>query len=245
MSISYPFDHYTWRARLQPALITLLPIAFAAFAWAGMEEPWLSALWTVAGTGGFTYLLSMVARNRGKQIEPRLWQKWQGCPTTQFLRHSGPANRTMRASWHSRLEELRGRSLPTADEESHDPRSADVEYEASTRFLIARTRDVKKYRLLYNENVFYGFCRNLYAMKAFGIFIAAIGATLCFLAALWRIGQELPSGLQWSLFAGCLFLLWCWIFRINANWVRIPAFAYAERLMESIESIPVENINKR
>jgi hypothetical protein len=85
------FDHHSFRARLQPAFLALLPIAIGAFAWAQPDAKWLTAIWGVLLSAGFTFLLANVARNWGKSIEPKLWNSWGGAPTTQLLRHSGPA----------------------------------------------------------------------------------------------------------------------------------------------------------
>jgi hypothetical protein len=62
------FDHYSIRARLQPALVALLPSAIAVFAWTGPGVKWQSALWTLLGTGGGTYFLAILARNAGKRM---------------------------------------------------------------------------------------------------------------------------------------------------------------------------------
>src|SRR5258708_1403854 len=159
------FDHYSFRARLQPALLTLLPAALGVFAWTGPGEKWVSALWTLFGTAGGTYFLAMVARNRGKQIEPALWRSWGGAPTTQLLRHSGSANPVMRERWHKYLSRLLSKSFPTPEDETGDPVSADNLYAAGVKILIDKTRDTKAYPLVYKENVQYGFCRNLYAMR--------------------------------------------------------------------------------
>ena len=138
------FDHYSFRARLQPALFTLLPAAIGIFAWTGPGVKWQSALWTLFGTVGGTFFLGILARSLGKQIEPGLWQSWGGPPTTQLLRHSGSGNPVLRERWHKCLSKLLGQPLPTAEEEAADPVSADEAYRAGTKLLINKTRDVKK-----------------------------------------------------------------------------------------------------
>src|ERR1700720_1892352 len=115
------FDHYRFRARLQPALLTLLPAAVGIFAWTGPGVKWQSALWTLFGTAGGTFFLAILARNLGKQLEPGLWQSWGGSPTTQLLRHAGPGNPVLRVRWHKFLSKLLGKPLPTLQEEQADP----------------------------------------------------------------------------------------------------------------------------
>ena len=230
------FDHYSFRARLQPALLTLLPCAIGVFAWTGPLVGWESALWTLFGTAGGTYFLAILARNFGKQIEPGLWQSWGGAPTTQFLRHSGPANPVSRERWHKQLSKLLEKTLPTEQEEAADPVRADNVYGAAVKLLIGKTRDTKTYPLVYKENVLYGFCRNLYAMKAAGIIFSLLAIFSSCIAGVWLIYLSEPKLAPWvCAAANMLFLVW-WVFVINPTWVRVPAFAYAERLLESTES---------
>jgi hypothetical protein len=235
------FDQYSFRARLQPALLTLLPAAIGIFALTGPGVKWQSALWTLFGTAGGTYFLAILARNFGKQIEPGLWQSWGGAPTTQLLRHSGPANPVMRERWHKTLSKLLGRPFPSPQEEAANPACADDIYNAAVKLQIGKTRDTKKYRLLYNENVNYGFCRNLYAMKIMGIVVAVLGLVASIFSGIWFVHTGDPQIRPWVCAAvNATFLFW-WIFTIKSSWVKIPAFAYAERLFESTEQTKIAN----
>jgi hypothetical protein len=230
------FDHYSLRARLQPALLTLLPLALGAFAWVGPGDRALSALWTLFGSVGGTYFLAVVARNRGKEIEPNLWASWGGTPTTQLLRHSGSANPIMRERWHNHLARLLGQILPSPEVEKADPASADRIYEAGVKLLIIKTRE-NKTTLFYKENVQYGFCRNLYAMKSVGIVISLAGTIASSAAGFWFVHCGRPQILPWFCAAISLFLFIGWVSVVRASWVKVPAFAYAERLLESTDKV--------
>lgn len=230
------FDHYSFRARLQPALLTLFPVALAVFAWTGPGEKWVSALWTLIGTVGGTFFLAIFARNKGKGLEQELWQSWGGAPTTQLLRHRGPANPIMRERWHRSLAKLLGKSFPTAPEETADPLSADNIYAAAVRLHIGKTRDTKKYPLVYKENVHYGFCRNLYAMRGLGITVSILGAIAGSAAGIWFIHNNNAQIAPWVCASLSSFMCVLWVFVVKSSWVKMPAFAYAERLLESTES---------
>jgi hypothetical protein len=231
------FDHYSFRARLQPALLTLLPLAVGVFAWTGPGVKWQPALWSLFGTAGGTYFLTIFARHYGKQIEPSLWLSWGGAPTTQLLRHSGTGNPVMRERWHKNLSKLLGKPFPTPQEEADDLASADNTYSAAIHLLIAKTRNTKTYHLVYKENVQYGYCRNLYAMRVMGIVFCLLGVTASSAAGFWALHIGGPKIYPWvCLAAEALLLVW-WIFTIRASWVKIPAFAYAERLLESTENL--------
>jgi hypothetical protein len=231
------FDHYSFRARLQPALLTLLPGALGIFAWTGPGLKWQSALWTLFGVVGGTYFLAILARNFGKQIEPGLWLSWGGAPTTQLLRHSGTGNPVMRERWHRYLSKLLDRKFPNALEEAADVEGADNIYGAAIKLLINKTRDKNKFHLVYKENVQYGYCRNLYAMRIMGISVALFGSITCLAAGTWAVHIGDSKVYPWvCLAADALFAAW-WIFTINSAWVKVPAFAYAERLLESTENL--------
>lgn len=229
------FDHYSFRARLQPALLALLPAALAVFAWTGPGARWVSALWTLFDTAGGTFFLANVARNRGRELEPRLWDSWAGTPTTQLLRHSGPANPVLLERWHKHLSRLLGKKFPTRQEEATDSVAADHLYRAGTKLLIDRTRDVKAYPLLYKENVNYGFCRNLYGLKSTGIIMSVLGIVGSGAAWFWKSGISQMAPLVCAT-ASAAFLIW-WLTTVKPSWVKQPAFAYAERLLESSEKL--------
>jgi hypothetical protein len=233
------FDHYSFRARLQPALLTLLPAAFGVFAWTGPGAKWTSALWTLFGTVGGTFFLAVLARNLGKRVEPALWESWGGSPTVQLLRHGGGGNPVLRERWHKFLSKLLGRPVPTPQEEQADPKSADDVYEAGVKLLINKSRDARKFPLVYRENVQYGYCRNLFAMRSMGFPVSLLGSLACLASALWGAHSGDAKIYPWVCLAGDLVFVTWWVFVIKPSWVRVPAFAYAERLLESIENIPL------
>lgn len=212
-------------------------MALGIFAWTGPGVKWESALWTLFGTVGGTFFLGILARNFGKQSEPGLWLSWGGTPTTQLLRHSGIGNPVMRERWHRYLSRLVGKTFPTEQEEAIDGAGADNIYNAAIKLLINKTRDTKKFHLVYKENVQYGYCRNLYAMRVMGIMFSLIGLISSGAAGYWTVHLGDRKLYPWvCLAAEMLFLVW-WIFTIKGSWVKVPAFAYAERLLESLENL--------
>jgi hypothetical protein len=228
------FDHYSLRARLQPALLASMPLVVGAVAWLKLSAWWPSAIWGLFVTAGFTFFLANVARNRGKALEPTLWSIWGGAPTTQLLRHSGPANPVMRERWHKQLAKILGKKLPTKEQELKDGAQADAIYEAGVRLLIGKTRDVKAYPLVYGENVSYGFCRNLFGLKSIGISVSLFGLAASIASGL-ALGLSVTDLLPWICATICLFQLLWWIFIVRADWVKVPAMNYAQHLLESAE----------
>jgi hypothetical protein len=70
-----------------------------------------------------------------------------------------------------------------------------------------------------------------------GIVFSLIGIVSSLAAGFWAVHIGDAKICAWvCLAADTLFLAW-WIFIIKASWVRVPAFAYAERLLESTENL--------
>jgi hypothetical protein len=71
-----------------------------------------------------------------------------------------------------------------------------------------------------------------------GLIFSVLGSVACLAAGLWNAHVGDLKIYSWvCLAANLMFLAW-WIFIIKPAWVSVPAFAYAERLLESIENIP-------
>lgn len=246
MKMTSFYDHYSFRARLQPAFIALLPVALGAMAWALPGAKWITAIWSLLGAAGFTFFLANLARNRGKSIEPALWKAWDGSPAVRFLRHRGDSNSVLRERWHLKLEKLLGRRMPTQLEEENDPTAADAVYEAATRLLIGKTYDQKAYPFVFRDNVNYGFCRNLYGLRGLGLISSVVGLGVSLSAALSSHRAGHLEALSMGCSGVCFALLLWWIFTVKAAWVRVPAENYARHLFASLETVqdPKQSVKK-
>jgi hypothetical protein len=243
-------DIYRKRARLLPVRVLILPAVLAAGVLIVVTGGGYST-WSRLGTGaavtlmtswGLPYLLEQFGRDQGKKKEPELWKLWGGAPTTQMLRHRDTTmcNPVMRARYHATLSRVVSNiRVPSPAEEMRDPAGSDHVYETCVRYLINYTRDASKFPLVFEENVNYGFRRNLWAMRSAGLTLAGVGMLVAFFAtAIAFDGEPVPV---WSLGAAITLvntslLVW-WILRITPSWVFIPAKAYAERLLEACDSI--------
>lgn len=229
-------DEYEHRAQLRPALLVSLPLTLALISW----FPDLSGMQIVAGFlayCGFTGLLAQFGRDQGKHKEPWLFQQWGGKPTTQLLRHrNNHLDATTKARYRAALNAIvPDMSLPTSDEEAADPVKADAKYDSCVLFLREKTRDKKAFPLVFAENVNFGFRRNLWGMKPAGIGVSALAVIGAIVAAIINTERGRPPALATAAtVVNGLMLVW-WIFRINVDWIRIPAFAYAERLISACD----------
>lgn len=232
-------DLYDCQARLKPALLTGLPASLAIAAWFPDEKLAIAGLAFVLSSFGFCALLAQIGRDLGKAKEPWLFQQWGGKPTTVKLRYGGTSlDWVTHARIHGTLSNAVGIPAPTKDGEAADPQNADQVYEAFATFLREATRDKEKYRLVYAENVNYGFRRNLWGLKPIGIGIAALG-TVAAAIPLERAFGTAGSAPGIAIAATTLnaLLLVIWIFWVTPNWVRTAAEAYAQRLLEACGSL--------
>jgi hypothetical protein len=233
-------DLYTIRARLKPTLIVALPLGVAAFAWFPDNLTTWSLLWGMIVWSGGIMLSAQIGRDRGKQKENDLFNIWGGKPTTRMLQHRFASNKVILARQHKTLQRLIPNiKIPTPKNEGSNPYSADEIYDACTSFLREKTRDRKKFPLVFEENCNYGFRRNLWGMKPLGMAISLISVfSLLILIFLdYFINNVSVPPVVFVCGAIIIFYLLMWAFLINPNWVKVAAYAYAERLLSSCENL--------
>ena len=252
------FDAYNRKARLAPALLTSLPIALVITSLYPDNFALLSSILSLIAWLGGARLLSQLGRDMGKAKQQELYRLWGGKPTTNLLRHRTTQNKVLLSRIHSKLSHLTGEYIPTHNEELANPDFSDTVYDSCVRFLLSKTRDHKRFSLLFEENCNYGFRRNLFGMKPIGITITIVCSSLVSLRLIlaiesyslmlnssanrliqyWRVlnSPSLPPLLIPCLLAN-LSLLSVWLLWIDSSWVKVAANAYAARLIESCENL--------
>lgn len=224
-------DIYVWKARRCPVLLAVLPAALAVLA-TFPDADW-KLLLPVCTFCGLFMLFAQVGRDRGSAKQPELFAMWGGTPTTAMLRHrDSPFDETTLALLHGWLANVTGVPAPSKRKETAAPADADEIYEAYVRHLRDATRDKQQYPLVFDENVSYGFRRNTWGLRPVGIMIAAIGAAVG-AVNIYRFSDTPAMGMAGAVTVVNLLLLAFWACWVRPAWVRIPAQAYAERLMEA------------
>jgi hypothetical protein len=235
-------DRYTLRARYYPVIILFFPIIILGVFYSFQFESYVHALTSFGTVSAFTYLFSQVGRDQGKKKEKNLWESWGGTPSVQILRlNNSHLDHHTKQRYHKKLQTLCPvHVVPDAAMESADNLAADQVYSAWTRFLIAQTRDTRKYALLFKDNISYGFRRNLWGLKPYGICLTGlllVGNYVYWIIATKSLNPiEYPLSFYYSTM-GLSFFLVFWMAIVNKNWVKLTAFAYAERLCECSESL--------
>jgi len=237
MRSSFVSDTYTRIARVKPALLVVAPAALAILAW--FPDAKLGAVWAVIVTSGGTYLMSQVARALGKAKEQDLFAKLGGHPTIKRLKQLDAPNAMTLQRYRRKIQQLLpDHPLPTPEQERNDPGAANRNYLSIMQFLIEQTRDKTRFDLLFQENCQYGFARNLWAMKAWGVGICLVSlAAVCYLAYLQHLGPAGIVPLTLICIATDVIILVAWLFWVTPKLAKIPSEAYADRLLASLDSL--------
>lgn len=249
IAITQLLDPYSRQARLYPALIVICPMALLIVVWFPALWTTLGVVASVASSFGLSLLLSQVARDRGKRLEPALYESWGGKPSVALLRHR---NSRIDEYTKTRYREFLGTQLPqlklpSAAEEEANPAAADSAYQSVTAWLLTQTRDTKRFSILFKENISFGFRRNLWGLKPIGITVAlaACLASTATIAYRYWIAQIAPAPEVVIVTAGAWLLLIVWIAVVVPAWIRIPADAYGAQLLAACDTLSAPSATSR
>ena len=130
--------------------------------------------------------------------------------------------------------------LATPQDEKRSPTKADEGYESATAWLLAQVTDRERFRLIFEENVNYGFRRNIWALKPLALLVdgLVIAAIVAAIAVSWKgDATSVLQAIDKPTWAGCLFTLvhmLAFTF-VHREWVRVPAEAIAKQLLASCD----------
>ena len=230
-------DKYSLNARIYPSIVFLLPCIMLAIFYVPNIESYYQKFSYLGLLGVLFVLLAHWGRENGKKKESELFRHWGGKPTSLVLRHSNDYFMAhIKKIFHKKLEQkIPSVKIPTAEEECVDLRAADEIYDSCARYLISKTRNTKKYRLLFDENINYGFRRNLWGLKRYGICITVVCIFTHIFILMHKYSSDEAIIIKDLIFLAALVVcVICWISIVNKEWVKTTAFAYAERLYETL-----------
>ncbi|MDO9179545.1 MAG: hypothetical protein Q7U16_14685 [Agitococcus sp.] len=240
-------DPYERKARLYPALITLLPIVALIFTVYGGKLSAYYQVVTIAISFGGLFLLSNISREYGKRVENAMFKEWGGKPTTLLLRHKDQTiEKPTKLRYHQFLSTKISVPFPDTGQEATHLGNADDIYQSGVRWLLKETRDKEKFNLLFKENVTYGFRRNALGLKKMGIFICC--ACIIYILLLNKMitadphNFDLTQILQLSTphivsFSISVVFLLIWVLFFTKESLHTAAFTYAEELLKACDSL--------
>jgi hypothetical protein len=226
------FDAYNIRARLSASIILLAPIAISVFLC--LEE--VRSLATSA-----VILIVLLAFANCVPILQRRHRKRKNKETKDrayelLLQSDNTFDSATKERYYDKLASLDESFLTLKEPDNSDEFKALCK--SAVLFLRNRTRDN---RLVLEENINYGFCRNLIETKTTGIWICvlclasvAIGSWLMF-GSLCQIPVQ--NGFA---FIADLGILLFWIFGIKDEDVELAALNYARTLVMAIDTLNAE-----
>jgi hypothetical protein len=186
MSFLKFLDAYTLRARLFPAVLAAAPALAALALLISWEKIALSNMVATGALLVLLFALADFARKQGLRIETGIYDEMGGKPSiTMFRRADGTIDEYAKEQYRQFLAGKLNRMAPTPQQETTDQAMADSFYEQAGIWLRVNTRDAKKFPILWNELVSYGFRRNLLGLKwpalVVNVIVVIIGAVV-----LWR-----------------------------------------------------------
>ena len=225
--LSNLFDEYSLGARVRPSLLALLPIILTSYIVAPSLYNLVATVFSIIVACGFITALAHYSRHQGRKTEKRLFSLWGGKPTTIILRHlDDTLDGNTKTRYHKYLsEKIEEWNAPTLEDEQKSPDVADELYDSAVKWLLAKTEDTSKYKLLFKENISYGFRRNARGIKWFGVMCSII-AILLSLVNLYP-NPDYWDGKKYSLeYSSLVFsivmFIW-WLVVVSDAWVRDAA----------------------
>lgn len=232
------FDRYQLMARQRPAFLMLFPLIVAAVVQFPALQSWWATLLTVGGGCGVALALAEFAQAAGAKLQPALWASWGGSPSEAMLRLGDQrvdmaTKGRYRAFLERRVPDLR---FPAAADEAATPTLADVACASASRWLRAQTRDKKKFELLLQQNISYGFRRNCLGLRLYGVSSSIAAVVALGIGRHWWPDVANPSA---AIVAGlvAIAMLYFWIAVVRPGWVKIAAEAYGFELLAACDAL--------
>lgn len=228
------FNRYELKAIISPGIISLMPLLTNIIIWFPNDINLGSSLFLIILLVFYIYLFSIIARDKGKNIEKKLFSvKGRVYPTTQFLRHSdNTLNTKTKERYHTFLKQnVPNLNIPSYKSEQEKPFGYfDKEYSSAIDWLIKNKREDY---LTNQHNIEYGFSRNLLGMKYYGIIISFSSIVLSILLFITH-KESIIAQLYLSTLIN-LFFLFFWFLKVNKERTKIAAKRYALSLLSNCD----------
>lgn len=165
------FDAYVVRARLFPAVIAVVPALTLLLLAGNWTAPNIPEIISSVGIGVLLFAGADLARRAGLRKERQLFSATGGRPYISELSRADNSlfDEVSKAEYRSFLAAKINRQVPSAAEETADADGAREFYNACSRWLRENTRDKERFHVLQGENISYGFRRNMWGLKWFGV----------------------------------------------------------------------------
>lgn len=232
-------DTYSLKARLFPAILAVAPVVILCLLCASWVDPGLPEAVGGVAVMVLFFAAANLARRFGRAKEREIFADTGGRPRNPELTH---ADTTFPASQKGRYRDYLaaelGLAAPTADDERDRPGEAQAFYDQAYGWLRENTRDTEAFKLLFNENISYGYYRNLLGLKPIGILLnlSSIGVA----AAIVHYQPDfasLSNGKLVALGGLAAIHLGYFVFGVTRKAVLDASAVYARQLLLSTETL--------
>lgn len=233
------FDLYTVKARLAPAIITVAPAIALLVAVLDLRSFDATQLWATIGLVVVLFALSNVSREAGRRVQNRVYRDNGGWPTFDPIYYS---DRTFsdeaKLRYLSFLSKQLRRPYPTMEKATSDPLSARQFYNEAATWLREATRDTTQYRIIYDENITYGYFRNMLGLKWIALMMNLAVSLTCLLILYGYIQlfNDATASLPYVLTVSALHFVYV-LFGVSDARMREASKRYARQLLLACDKL--------
>jgi len=226
-------DRYERKARLAPALLSVVFLFPMVMAYGVATSSWISTI--VAGTGfsaviaiGLSYLSSAM----GNSFQKQLWPNWpHDSPTNAWLRPDNHERSLQQKQlWWSALKKLTSLDLEGVDPNDLELRLRINDAVGEIRARLSGTDSAKR---LQRCNEDYGFARNFAGFRFFWLFFSAASVV-----GTWGAVFALQAEIIWAVLASLLLVFALFLdFALLTPYVKSRAAQYAEAFFSALMTL--------
>ena len=222
-------DAYERKARLSPAIVTILPAIVLILSLKTGDESWVRTILSAGGVGGVLIIaLAQFASAAGNRFSAKFWPPRGGLPTLRWLRATDPSRSTAQKNqWYEAIKRLTGLDIPQTV--AAKPTEEDAVIEDAIRQVRYQLRGKAVAKMLDLHNGEYGFARNLAGLRCAMLGLAILGAAGC--AVAWALGHGSAWG---SLINGLLLIFALSMFAWLPAYVERAAIRYTESFFSAL-----------
>ncbi|MGR9206995.1 hypothetical protein ACU8OG_24135 [Rhizobium leguminosarum] len=235
------FDLYTIKARLSPAIITVAPAIALLVAILNLQSFGATEVWASMGLVVVLYALSHVSREAGLKVQNRVYRDNDGRPTFDPIYYD---DRTFSDEAKLRyLAFLSGklrRPYPTMQQAAADHLTAKQFYNEAATWLREATRDTGQFRIIYDENITYGYFRNLLGLKWVALTLNLAVTVFCLLIIFERVPwfKDAAASLPYVLAVSGIHGLYV-LFGVSEARMRNASKRYARQLLLACDTLDI------
>lgn len=242
---SVGLSRYELNARLKPALLALLPIIVVALFWYPGAWSIVGSIVAAASACGVLYAIAQLGRHRGRVAEHKMKRDVWRNHTARLLTHSdGTIVAETKARYHA-YSRAHDKVLSNSIEERLEPEIAFRRVRSAVDWLLEHTRTGAGASILLNENVAYGFQRNVYGLKPFGVELSVTSLVTNVLLFALTVPAADRFWLGVALCGLLTVIVFNWSFLATKAAVAQASLAYAQRLLANSEPLTTASHPRR